>query len=259
MMEKYIKDFVVISNDWLNQRHVLLKLRPKDGDLPQMRPGQFVQVRADGAADTFLRIPISINFVERENGLLWLLIQVVGEGTRALSQVKSGDIVNLLLPLGNGFTTEGLKGRMLLVGGGVGTAPMLMLGHTLKERGLDITFLLGARTGDAVLERQLFEAMGRLLITTEDGSLGERGFVTQHTALQSERFDKVFVCGPKPMMMAVARYAKEKNVDCEVSLENMMACGLGACLCCVEKTVAGNVCVCKEGPVFNINQLTWQI
>lgn len=259
MIKKYIKDFVVVSNEWLNERHVLMKLRPKEGELPQMRPGQFVQVRADGARDTFLRLPISINNVEREKGLLWLMVQVVGEGTKALSRLKAGDIVNLVLPLGNGFTTEGLRGRMLLVGGGVGTAPMLMLGRTLKDKGLDITFLLGARTRDAVLERELFENIAPLLITTEDGTLGERGFVTQHSALQSQHFDHIFVCGPKPMMMAVAKYAKGKGVTCEVSLENMMACGLGACLCCVEKTVRGNVCVCQEGPVFNINELTWQI
>lgn len=259
MIKKYIKDFVVVSNEWLNPRHVLMKLRPVDGELPLMKPGQFVQVRADGAKDTFLRLPISINFVEREKGLLWLLIQVVGEGTRALSRLHDGDNMNLVLPLGNGFTTDGLQGRMLLVGGGVGTAPMLMLGQALKEHGHDITFLLGARTADAVLERNLFENIAPLLITTEDGTLGERGFVTQHSALQSQRFDHIFVCGPKPMMVAVARYAKQTGVDCEVSLENMMACGLGACLCCVEKTVKGNVCVCQEGPVFNINQLTWQI
>lgn len=259
MIKKYIKDFVVVSNEWLNARHVLLKLQPKDGLLPKMRPGQFVQVRADGAVDTFLRLPISINFVEKEKGRLWLLIQVVGEGTRALSLLREGDTVNMVLPLGNGFTTDGLHGRMLLVGGGVGTAPMLMLGHELKKKGLDITFLLGARTADAVLERNLFENIAPLLITTEDGTLGERGFVTQHSALQSRRFDHIFVCGPKPMMMAVAGYAKQRGVACEVSLENMMACGLGACLCCVEKTVRGNVCVCQEGPVFNINELTWQI
>lgn len=259
MIKKYIKDFVVVSNERLNSRHILIKLSPEDGVMPRMRPGQFVQVRADGAKDTFLRLPISINNVETDKNLLWLLIQIVGEGTKALSCKRVGERVNLILPLGNGFHTDGLKGRMLLVGGGVGTAPMLMLGRELSDSGLDITFLLGARTKDDVLERPMFENIGRLLITTEDGTLGERGFVTDHSALRSEPFDHIFVCGPKPMMMAVARYARKQGIPCEVSLENMMACGLGACLCCVEKTVRGNVCVCQEGPVFNINELTWQI
>ena len=104
-----------------------------------------------------------------------------------------------------------------------------------------------------------FEKVGRVCITTEDGSRGESGFVTNHSVLQSETFTRIQVCGPKPMMMAVAKYAASCAVECEVSLENMMACGLGACLCCVEKTVKGNLCVCKDGPVFNIKDLLWQI
>ena len=97
-----------------------------------------------------------------------------------------------------------------------------------------------------------------MCVTTEDATLGEKGFVTNHSVL-SDDFDKIYTCGPTPMMKAVARYANEKGIDCEASLENMMACGLGACLCCVEKTTEGNLCVCKEGPVFNIKRLLWQI
>ena len=129
----------------------------------------------------------------------------------------------------------------------------------LKKQGIEPTFLLGARTADALLELDKFEALGRVFVTTEDGSAGEKGFVTGHSVFDKEHFDRMSVCGPLPMMKAVARLAREKDMDCEVSLENMMACGLGACLCCVEKTVKGNVCVCKEGPVFNINELTWQL
>ena len=95
-------------------------------------------------------------------------------------------------------------------------------------------------------------------MTTEDGSEGERGFVTQHSVLQQEHFDLIQCCGPTPMMKAVASYARQTETECEVSLENLMACGLGACLCCVEKTVRGNQCVCKDGPVFNIKELFWQ-
>ena len=105
----------------------------------------------------------------------------------------------------------------------------------------------------------MFKEYGDVYITTEDGSEGEKGFVTQHSILSSERFDRISTCGPKPMMVAVARYAKSNNITCEVSLENMIACGVGACLCCVENTNEGHVCVCKEGPVFNVNKLLWQI
>jgi dihydroorotate dehydrogenase electron transfer subunit len=125
--------------------------------------------------------------------------------------------------------------------------------------GCDVTFLLGARSAKDLLLLDKFGEYGRVLVTTEDGSFGEKGFVTQHSVLRNEKFDMVQCCGPTPMMKAVARYAREAEVTCEVSLENLMACGLGACLCCVEKTVEGNVCVCKEGPVFNIDRLLWQI
>ena len=254
---KQIKDFSVVSNNRLDERNVLLRLKPIDGQMPTMSPGQFVQVMSPAKDNTFLRLPISINNVEDDQ--LWLMVQMIGDGTKALGALREGDRLNLVLPLGNGFSTDKAKGKILLVGGGVGIAPLLYAGKELKDRGAEPVFLLGARTASGVLEKELFAQIGRLLITTEDGSLGERGFVTQHSALQQEKFDKIMVCGPKPMMMAVARYAKSSDTDCEVSLENMMACGLGACLCCVEKTVKGNVCVCTEGPVFNINQLTWQI
>lgn len=256
---KYVMDWNVVSNQKLDNRHLLLKLTPHNDIFPQMKPGQFVQVKSNAQAETFLRIPISINFVDEENKQLWLMVQMIGEGTKALSQLREGDVLNLVLPLGNGFSVDEAFGNVLLVGGGVGIAPMLYTGKVLKERGIEPVFLLGARSASGVLELNLFEQIGRVLITTEDGSLGEKGFVTQHSALQKESFDKIMVCGPKPMMMAVARFANKANIDCEVSLENMMACGLGACLCCVEKTIVGNVCVCKQGPVFNIKQLTWQI
>ena len=109
------------------------------------------------------------------------------------------------------------------------------------------------------MQLELLQEYGDVYVTTEDGSQGEKGYLTQHSLLQQQQFDRIYSCGPKPMMMAVARFAKSKGVACEVSLENKMACGIGACLCCVENTNEGNLCVCKEGPVFNIEKLLWQI
>lgn len=256
---KYLKDLTVKAVDHPHERYVLLKLTDKE-PLPEMVPGQFVEVKVEGSERTFLRRPISINYVDRENNELWLLIQTVGDGTRKLATLKEGDKLNLLFPLGNGFSDVEKEGEeVLLVGGGVGVAPLLEYGKRLKERGAKPTFLLGARSKSDLLELELFRQFGEVFITTEDGSEGEKGFVTQHSVLEMKRFDRISVCGPKPMMVAVAKYAKKNNVKCEVSLENMMACGLGACLCCVEKTVKGNVCVCKEGPVFDVNLLTWNI
>lgn len=258
-MKKYILDLVVATAEHVSERHTLLKLT-HSRKLPAMQPGQFVEVRVDGSPTTFLRRPISISFVDEKANELWLLIAAVGEGTRRLASLRQGDELNCVLPLGRGFTmTDEAGTRCLLVGGGVGVAPLLYLGRCLLAAGNEPTFLLGARTKTDLLMLREFETTGRVLLTTDDGSCGEKGFVTQHSALQSEAFDFVYSCGPKPMMLSVARYAKKAGTPCEVSLENTMACGLGACLCCVEPTVKGNLCVCKDGPVFNINELTWQI
>ena len=258
-MKKYVKDLIVSEVLFPNDRYVLLKLT--DGEaLPDIFPGQFVEVLVKGSQTTFLRRPISINYVDRERNELWLLIAMVGEGTKTLGKLQVGEKVNVLFPLGNGFSPVQQSGEeVLLVGGGVGVAPLLEYGKYLKQNGARPSFLLGARTQKDLLELDMFRAIATVYITTEDASEGEKGFVTQHSILEQKRFDRISVCGPKPMMVSVAKYAREKDIPCEVSLENMMACGLGACLCCVEKTVKGNVCVCKEGPVFNINDLTWQI
>ena len=258
-MKKYVLDLKVVSVESLSDKHVLIKLTDEK-PLPEMKPGQFVEVRVDHSATTMLRRPISINFVDREKNQLWLLVAMVGDGTKQLGKLQAGDTLNCMLPLGNGFTMPTRKEqKFLLVGGGVGVAPLLYFGKKLKAMGVEPTFLLGARTAKDVLGKQLFEEVGRVLITTEDGSEGEKGFVTNHSVLSQENFDLISTCGPKPMMMAVAKYAYKNNIECEVSLENKMACGVGACLCCVEKTVDGNKCVCKEGPVMNIKKLSWQI
>ena len=258
-MKKFILDLTVNSVEALSDKHVLIKLND-DKPLPEMLPGQFVEVRVDNSPSTFLRRPISINNVDYDRNELWLLVAAVGDGTRQLQKLQKGDHLNCMLPLGNSFTmpTDSAQ-KVLLVGGGVGVAPLLYFGKRIKAMGGEPTFLLGARSTKDVLERELFEQVGRVFITTEDGSEGEKGFVTNHSVLAQEHFDRISTCGPKPMMMAVARYAFKNDIECEVSLENKMACGVGACLCCVEKTVEGNKCVCKEGPVMNIKKLTWQI
>lgn len=259
-MKKYISDFRVEANEALHSNYFLLKLGPISGELPPMLPGQFVEVRIDNSPSTFLRRPISINNVDYQKQQLWLLVRKAGNGTRNLAELRIGDLLNLVLPLGNSFTLpESKQNRILLIGGGVGVAPMLYWGRYLKEQGYNPIFLLGARSDKDLLQYDLFQEIGTVHVSTEDGSLGEKGFVTQHSALLSKDFDMIYTCGPKPMMMAVARYARQAEIECEVSLENTMACGVGACLCCVENTVSGHVCVCKEGSIFNIKQLTWQL
>ena len=258
-MKKYLLDLRIKSVELLHQRYVLMKLSDEK-TLPEMLPGQFVEIRVDGSPSTFLRRPISINFVDCDQNELWLLIAAVGDGTRRLAQLQPGDTLNCLLPLGNGFTMPVSKDeKILLVGGGVGVAPLLYMGAEMARQGIKPTFLLGARTSADLLMLDEYERYGRVYVTTEDGSQGEKGFVTNHSLLQKEQFSRIATCGPTPMMKAVAAYARKAEVECEVSLENLMACGLGACLCCVEKTTEGNLRVCKDGPVFNIRKLLWQV
>ena len=258
-MKKFCLDLTVKSVEHINEKYVLLKFTDEN-PLPEMLPGQFVEIQVDGSKTTFLRRPISINDVDREDNTLHLLIACIGDGTRQLGTLSVGVKVNIMLPLGNGFTMpESSDKKHLLVGGGVGVAPLMYLGRKIKEMGGEPTFLLGARSKKDLLLIDEFKEIGRVFITTEDGTEGEKGFVTNHSILSNETFDMISTCGPKPMMMAVARFAAKAGVECEVSLENKMACGVGACLCCVEDTLNGHVCVCKEGPVINIKKLKWQI
>lgn len=258
-MKKYILDLKVRETVAVGKQFVLLRLTDSE-PLPEMLPGQFVEVRVDNTPSVLLRRPISIHYYNKENNELGLLVQLIGDGTRWMATLKAGDTLNVVLPLGNGFTLPTSTDESpLLVGGGVGVAPLLYLGMKLKEMGVTPTFLLGSRTENELMQIDEFKKYGPVYITTENGAVGEKGYVTQHSVLVNNKFSQVYTCGPKPMMMAVARWAKSANVPCEVSLENKMACGVGACLCCVEDTKEGNVCVCKEGPVFSIDKLSWQI
>ncbi len=256
-MKKFILDLSVRSNIPLNDQYHLIILG-SDQKLPAMYPGQFVEIKVEDSPNTFLRRPISVNFVDEQKNELWLLIQIVGEGTRKMCELKVNDNMNLIAPLGNTFShPENADAEVLLVGGGVGTAPMLFLGSILSSKGYKCNFLLGGRSESNLLQLDEFRRYGAVFTTTEDGSYGEKGYVTNHSVLESKKFDAIYSCGPTPMMKAVAKYAETKNVYCEVSLENTMACGFGACLCCVTNTTDGHLCVCTDGPVFNISKLKW--
>ena len=257
-MKKYVLDLQVTSVEPYGERYLLLTATNPTEPLPEMCPGQFAQLRIDDSKETFLRRPISLHFVDYEKNEVGFFVQNVGKGTASLWGKRPGSILNAILPLGNGFTMPiSATERILLVGGGIGIAPLLFMGIKMQIMGTHPTFLLGARNKSDLLRLDAYRSCGDVYVTTEDGSEGEKGFVTQHGILQEGKFDRMLVCGPKPMMMVMAYHAKSIGVPCEVSLENMMACGLGACLCCVENTVDGNVCVCKEGPVFSIDKLKW--
>lgn len=260
-MKKRIEDLKILENKRLNKEFFVLKLKSEIPFDPIL-PGQFAEVRVDDSPSTFLRRPISIYDVDYQENIIYLLIKIAGKGTSKLSELKSGENLNLVYPLGNSFSKPSSE-RVLLVGGGTGVAPMLVLGRYLKNKyGITPEFLLGYRSQQLILEKEKFEALGQVHITTEDGTEGHKGFVIDHPILKenSENISQIYCCGPEPMMKAVSAIAIKQDIPCEVSLENLMGCGIGACLCCVVDTHdKGNVVTCTQGPVFNSKKLKWQI
>lgn len=249
---KHITEFRIKERHTLGEHYFSLVLQHPN-TLPSVEAGQFVEVEIRQCREVLLRRPISIHDVDETANTLTLLIQIVGNGTRQLSTLQKGDSLNLIYPLGHGFSLQGKQ--PLLVGGGAGIAPLLLLSKRYNLQGVRPTVLLGGRTRELIPVREEFEPYAHVACATEDGSLGERGMVTQHSLFDCD-YDHICTCGPTPMMKAVARHTRTRNISCEVSLENMMACGIGACLCCVCDTDEGHKCVCKEGPVFDSSNLT---
>ncbi|MBE7004464.1 MAG: dihydroorotate dehydrogenase electron transfer subunit [Ruminococcaceae bacterium] len=237
--------FTVTENAAIAENTFRLRLA---GDASEVRtPGQFVNLRVDNG---FLRRPISV--CDRDGSALTLIYRVVGRGTRWLSERRAGAELNALTGLGNGFDLSAAGTAPLLIGGGVGVAPLYWLARALRETGVKVTAALGFRTGAEVLLEDEFRALGcRVAIATEDGSRGEKGFVTD---ILPERFSCAYACGPSPMLRAVYRAAPG---PAQFSLEERMGCGFGACMGCTCETKEGAKRVCREGPVFRREELAW--
>ena len=235
---------------------VLMDVIPADGqEFPEMQPGQFVNIKVPATDGVFLRRPISI--CDYADGRLTLYIKPVGKGSDRLCSLEAGEEFEVLLPLGHGFSGGSQSGLNLLIGGGVGIAPLLFFAKQLVAEGKRVEFLLGGAGASDLELAEVFEKVAPVHTTTVDGSMGTKGFVTHHSVMADEAVAHIFTCGPTPMMKAVAALARERQIPMQASLENHMACGLGACLCCVEDTKEGNRCVCTEGPVFDIDELKW--
>ncbi|MDR3561068.1 MAG: dihydroorotate dehydrogenase electron transfer subunit [Negativicutes bacterium] len=214
------------------------------------KPGQFVHVRVGGGHDPLLRRPLSIAAADADNGTISLIYRIVGRGTAQLGHLSYGDTVDCMGPLGSGFSLAAQ--RPLLVGGGIGLAPLLFLAQELCPHPVNV--LMGGRSKEEMYWQHLFEDVCRNIhITTDDGSLGERGFTIDHlpALLAGGGYDFLYACGPRPMLQGVARLAKEYGIPCEISLEDHMACGVGACLSCTCAGTDGRRRkVCSDGPVF---------
>lgn len=212
--------------------------------------GQFVSLYCEEHSRLLPR-PISICEVDRDRCGIRLVYRIAGEGTREFSQLQADDSVKVFGPLGNGFPLEGK--HPIVIGGGIGVPPMLELSKQLNG---DITIVLGYRDDQLFLKEQ-FEALGRVVVATDDGSVGVSGTVVDAMREQEITGDVIYACGPKPMLAAVKQYAQEQGIKCYISMEERMACGVGACLGCVcqtkdvdEHSHVHNTRVCKDGPVF---------
>lgn len=227
----------------------------------ECQAGQFVHVRVGTENDPLLRRPLSLYDVDQNNGSIVLLYKVVGQGTRLLTRLTVGDYLNIMGPLGKGFNLPGKPCRVVLVGGGVGIAPLVYLARRLKALECQVTVLYGVESKEQLVAAEKLNYLEvNYLPATADGSAGYQGLVTGllQTQLNAGEFDYIYTCGPEQMMAAVARLAKEYGISGQVSLEESMACGVGACLGCARKLKSENetyVKVCKDGPVFDLQQV----
>lgn len=254
---KYLHDFTLVNSERQTDDFVVLTLQGGAEPLPELQPGQFAEVRVD-APGAYLRRPLSIHDVDYDKQQIKLLVQEVGTGTRALTALSLGSTINMLYPLGKGYSLPDSK-RVLLVGGGCGVAPLLFLGRYLKKNGITPRFLIGTRTAAGLVRLDAYRELGEVMVTTEDGSAGTKGYVIHHPVMKTETpdFDWIYTCGPEAMMRILAKYANKHGLSCQVSLENHMACGIGACLCCITPTKDGHKCTCTDGPVFDSKYLQW--
>ena len=239
----------------------LYKFSVKATDIVKIaKPGQFIEIRINENLDPFLRRPISIYNLDKENGILEFIFQIKGKGTELLSKRKEGDYIDIIGPLGNGnFKFEQYK-NLAIIGGGIGIFPLYELAKEAKENNKNVYTYLGFRNVDLVtLENEFENISNQLTVTTDDGSYKNSGFAINYLEqdLEKNKIDCIYACGPLPMLRAVKKLAEEENIMCQISLEEKMGCGLGACLGCAVKTSASPIespeyiHICKAGPVFD--------
>lgn len=223
------------------------------------KPGNFVEIRVTDDIEPFLRRPISIYNMDKENGILEFIFQVKGKGTTILSKRNEGDLIDIIGPLGFGTFKYSNYENLAVIGGGIGVFPLYELSKKAKSDNKNVNVYLGFRNKElVVLENEFKEVANQLIITTDDGSYSQKGFAIDFLKkdIEDGKIDSIYACGPLPMLRAVKELAIEKNIPCQISLEEKMACGLGVCLGCAVKTAKSPKeapeywHVCKAGPVF---------
>lgn len=255
------QDCEVLLNNKVNSICYYMELNAP-GVIEKAMPGQFFQVQVEKGLSPLLRRPISINEINKEKGTMGFLYQVKGKGTELLREKKPGDKVNILGPLGNGFNTKPAGENILVIGGGIGIAPLYPLVYALRSLQKNVTVLIGARTKEMILCREKFLNLGcSVLVSTDDGSYGKKGYVSQLLIdyLKTERPDFVYLCGPEVMLAGIERICLDNALSGQVSIEARMGCGIGACLCCSHEKAGDQgskyVKVCVDGPVFGLGEV----
>lgn len=232
-----------------------------------IRPGQFVHMAVPTLRDHILRRPFSVYAADAQSNQVEVLYQVVGTGTAEMTRWACGQKTSMIGPIGRGWSAPADTRRALLVGGGVGAAPLYMLCEELVARGVEVDVVLGASTDDALVCRDRYAGTcGRPpACSTDDGTFGRAGFCTvlveealSDAAAAGRPYDYGAVCGPEPLMRIASSMMSDAGVECEVSMERRMACGVGACLSCVVETTSGKQRSCVDGPVFGAREVVWQ-
>lgn len=237
--------FEIKNNKPLNAQIMEMTLL---GEVEGVKAGQFINIKIDGF---YLRRPISV--CEIISGGLKIIYKIVGKGTEVLSRMKTGEKLDVLIGLGNGYDLSLSGDKPLLIGGGVGVPPMYELCKQLIAKGKAVTVILGFNAKSEVFYEKEFESLGaKVIVTTADGSYGIKGFVTD--AMKGLDYSYFYTCGPEPMLKAVH---KQSTTGGEMSFEERMGCGFGACMGCSCKTLTGNKRICKEGPVLKKGEILW--
>ncbi len=256
----------VVSNDRAGDGlYVMRILAPCIAE--SVQPGQFVHLLVPSIESHILRRPFSVYATDSNEGAIDVLYQVVGSGTKAMSGLCEHNSISVMGPIGHGWVVPENAKRVMLVGGGVGAAPLYMLCQNCLRAGIDTTVVLGAATHEKLATYSRFrELLGaEPICATDDGSFGHAGFCTEVVADELNKaktdgkpYDWFASCGPYPVMKIVSKLAREAEIKCHVSMEEHMACGCGACLGCIVKTTNGNARACVDGPVFCSEDIIWQ-
>lgn len=226
----------------------------------EAKPGQFVSLYSKDGSHLLPR-PISICEVDRDKDAIRLVYRIAGAGTKEFSKMHAGDTMEVMGPLGNGFTLKDRKA--MLIAGGIGIPPMVELAKQLKENGCDVTAVVGYRNSELFLDKEL-QQYAKVVIATEDGRVGTKGNVINAIEENQLTAEEIYACGPTPMLRAIKVFSEKENIEAQVSMEEKMACGIGACLACVcqskdvdEHSNVHNKRICKDGPVFYANEIEW--